>query len=129
MLIIKTKEKWNSLMSAKVYGQVGECVILETSCIPSFEYEELDISFSYFDQTCVPGCLFQSVSSDGKTKTRKPSIAELIEIKTLMDRIGNEAVEARTIPELKMMAKLKETEQRADAQDLLLFDLIIGGGI
>lgn len=121
MLIIKALNsyEWGALTGLVFFGQDDEYVICETSEAPAFHYEELNEDYSGFNQLCCPNFWGNS----------KPTIAELKAIKEKIEYAGEKALSAETLVELDLLVQLKQAQARADEQDLLLFEIITGGGM
>ena len=120
-MIIKilNSDEWGVLSNLVFFGQNGEYVICETSEAPAFHCEELNEEYSDFNQLCCPNFW-------GKGK---PTIAELKAIKEKIEYAGEKALSVKTLGELDLLVQLKEAQGRADEQDLLLFEIITGGGM
>ena len=122
MVIKVSLENWKTLTNTSVYGQDfnnnGD-VICEVETAPSFDFEELTEDYNDFTQLCCPNLWGNS----------KPAIAELKAIKEKIEYLGEKALLAETLGELDLLVQLKQTQERADEQDLLLFEIITGGGM
>ena len=120
-MIIKTQQlnEWGGLADLEFFGQEDDYIICETSEAPTFDYEELTEDYCDFKQLCCPNLWGND----------KPTIAELKAIKEKIEYVGEKAFTVSTFGELDLLVQLKEAQVRADEQDLLLFEIITGGGI
>ncbi len=95
MMAIKTRaENWTSEF---LLGQIGAMVVLEVETLPT--YTHIVIHDETFTQRCVPGKFGESLT-----------YAELNEIRTLLEELGDYGQAAGSVSELKLRKEITDIQ-------------------
>lgn len=99
MYIKVSHEVWNNLSGATLIAQhkLTRDVICYVNTLPE-EYEKVVELPDGFDQKCVDGKKFGNILT----------ILQIEEIQSLLEELGEEAKDAQTLTELRLMKKIKD---------------------